>query len=188
MGLKIYAPTDKVDKKTVGFIPFEEMKIKQSVFIHFDECKEQSLRALVSKHNSKGEKQFKVVKHNDHSMYEVSCISNTADFATPVKTCKYEIVDSSPQMVSFIAKPLEGKRVYPFAELPEGKSFLVPMNEAKENSLYVACCVNGKKFDKKFHLIKHEQYGVFEIGCRPKGELKFFENSPEMKNKFGGEE
>ena len=54
---------------------------------------------------------------------------------------------------------------HPFAELPVGLSFTVPIEGTKESSLRTSASMAGKKLGKVFKVIKHLEFGVFEIGC-----------------------
>ena len=86
----------------------------------------------------------------------------------------YEIVESSPtakaKIKSFIDP--ENKQVfkntsalckYPFDELVIGQSFCVNFDDVKESSLRVNTSVKNRNTGKKFVVIKHDEFKLFEI-------------------------
>ena len=86
----------------------------------------------------------------------------------------YPIVESSPQAKAKIqpnasadvpaAEPNEHHRTkYPTDALNVGQSFTVPINEANEMSLRITASKRGKDSGKKFCVIKHAEYGCFEV-------------------------
>lgn len=176
MTTEIYQSTEKLKQKTAGTIPFEKMEINQSVFIPFDKTKEDSLRSVVSNASKRHNKIFKVVKHLEWNVYEVGCVDDTIGIGAKVE---YKIMESSPEAKLQFSNGLIGKTKYPFEELKEGFSFILPIAEAKENSLRVQCCVQSKKLNRKFVLLKHEKLGIYEIACLVTKPVQFFVNSHE---------
>lgn len=183
----IYKSPTEVKQRTPNVkIPFDKLEPGLSVFLHFTECREDSLRSLISTQNSKTEtKKFKFIKHKEKEYYEVACT-----FPVEAKAFVEErmMVESSPEAKATVVKDLDGKRKYPFAEVPEGQSFIVPFigNEVLlEKSLRVACCVQTKKLDKRFVLVKHAAHKMFEIYHKPKANVAFFTPSPEAIQKGG---
>lgn len=170
----IYLTTEKIIKSANANIPFATLEVGQSVFRSLDSYNEASIRSLVSNMNRKlAPKLFKVALHktdihdkkNGH--IEIARVLNVN--AIPV--ADLGIVTSSPGMLKIIATGLPARTIYPFEKLAERQSFVVPIPtlasdaDALQKSLQTACYVQGKKYGKKFHLIKHEEHGMFEVGC-----------------------
>lgn len=186
--------TPKVVRKENMDIPFDKLKPGQSVFRNYGEVNELSLRSKVSTNSKKYEYDFMVIKHKDRGIFEIGCVfknsvANEIDYSN-------QIVESSPEMKAQISTGLNGKRKYPFYELPEGYSFIVPIIETvdpktnevitNEKSVRVACCIQSKRLDTKFICIKHEQYKMLEVGHLPKVTPTFYESSTEMSTFFIG--
>jgi len=181
--MEIYKNTPAVNAKRGKDIPFDVLDPGQSVILHYSEIKEDSLRNIVSIRNKRyPNKQFKVCRHKDGQYYEIACIlAPDAQLDLQVK-----IVESSPEAKATILNGLPSNRSYPFFEVPEGKSFIMPFGatpEKLEKSLRVQCSVQSKKLDCKFIVLKHEKYGMFEVYHVPKKPLSFFEPSAEMQEK-----
>src|ERR1035437_7749371 len=71
----IYKSPIEVKQRTPNVkIPFNKLEPGLSVFLHFKECREDSLRSLVSTQNSKSTKKFKFIKHKEKEYYEVACV------------------------------------------------------------------------------------------------------------------
>lgn len=173
----IYKSTPEVKRKVNMNIPFDKLEPGLSVFLHFSECREDSLRSLISTQNSKGDKKFKMVKHKEREYYEVACIMNIK--TDPVEA-KYKIVQSSEEAKQVKVKT---KVKYPFNELPEGLSFILPIEGTSGESLNVQCLTQSKKLKRKFVLLKHESYGMYEVYCVPTKKPEFFQPSAEMLEK-----
>lgn len=179
IGSTIYKATpDVAETRKSMNIPFDKLEPGLSVFLHFNECREDSLRALVSNQNAKGAKRYKVIKHVEKQYYEVTCLLVVS--AERVIT-EPQIVESSEKAKSFKDETFQGKRKFPFFELPEGMSFILPIQGTNEKSLRVACCVQSKKLDKKFICVKHDDSGWFEVYNKPNKPIQFYEPSPQAK-------
>jgi hypothetical protein len=176
---QIYLTTEKAKRRPNNNIPFDRLEVNQSVFRHFDEINEASLRSLISTINSKGDKYFKVIKHKEHRQFEIARLRREISDAVVDEETK--IVESSSEAKAITAP--KSKVKYPFNEVPEGKSFILPIKGTNEVSLKVQCCNQNKKSERKFILLKHEQYGMFEVYCVPKQTLQFFQPSAEMQEK-----
>jgi len=173
--MEIYQSTELAQKKTAGEIPYELMTPGTSVFVP-DDVKEGSLRSVVSHAGRKYNKAFKVVRIKQHKVYEVACVD---DLSFAAKAA-YKIVESSPETKAKFNLELGGSKKYPFEKLTEGLSFIVPIAEGNEDSIRVQCSTWGKKLGKKFVFHKHENHGVFEIGCIPTKPIQFFPVSDEL--------
>ena len=173
---KIYLTTEKITKNANANIPFATLEVGQSVFRSLDSYNEASIRSSVSHMNRKLEpKLFKVALHKKDihdkkdGFIEIARVLNVN--AIPV--ADLGIITSSPGMLKLIANGLPARTKYPFEVLAGGQSFVVPIPtlasdaEALQKSLQTACYVQGKKYGKKFHLLKHEDHGMFEVGCIP---------------------
>ena len=173
----IYKSSEEVKRKERSVIPFKELQPGQSVFRYDREVKEASLRSLISTNNGKyDDKAFKVVHHKKEKCFEIACIMRMV-----LETdASIQIVESSDKAKKFEDGIIRGKCKFPFSEIPEGMSFILPIEGTNEKSLRVACSVNSKKLDKRFILLKHENYGMFEVYHKPKPEIKFFTPSPEI--------
>ncbi len=77
----------------------------------------------------------------------------------------YQIVQSSPQaMNSGEVKKKHSTASFPFEKLEVGQSFLVPLEDFAEQSVRNAASKAGKKFERKFSVVKHSApHNVFEI-------------------------
>lgn len=86
----------------------------------------------------------------------------------------YQIVESSPAAKAKIRSYIdpENKPVfkntnslckYPFDELVIGQSFCVNFDDVKESSLRVNTSMKNRNTGKKFTVIKHEEFKLFEI-------------------------
>lgn len=184
----IYKSPTEVKQRTPNIkVPFDKLEPGLSVFLHFNECREDSLRSLVSTQNSKSDKKFKFIKHKEKGYYEVAC-TFPVDAEAFVEESR--IVESSAEAKA--STPLTGGRVkYPFNDLPEGMSFILPIEGTNETSLRVQCCNQSKKSEHKFILLKHGNYGMFEVYCVPNkatAPLQFFQPSAEMQEKVSGYE
>jgi hypothetical protein len=77
-----------------------------------------------------------------------------------------DIVSSSPKAIETGEQeqglPEVGKVKYPFALLDKGQSFTIPIQSANRNSLKVLCHYYSKD-EKRFILIKHSEYNIYEI-------------------------
>lgn len=155
--------------------PFKTLKKGFSFIVKFGEVREETLRSAVGIANSKiKDSYFTCVKHNDLKLFEIANIGSKERKAKNM----YNIVESSPQAL-FKDNLGEGKLLYPFKDLEEGKSFIVPIADAKEKSLRTLCYTQGRKYGKKFVLIKHEESGIYEIACLKKSKPVFYDNSPQ---------
>lgn len=86
----------------------------------------------------------------------------------------YAIVECSPQARAKM-KPNNGEPVapvevnthhrskYPIDQLHVGQSFTVPLAEGNETSLRITATNRGKKSGKKFCVLKHADFGCFEV-------------------------
>jgi hypothetical protein len=52
---------------------------------------------------------------------------------------------------------------YPFDQLEIGQAFPVSFGDSLDTSLRTAATSAGKKLKKKFTVIKHKQYNVYEV-------------------------
>ena len=173
----IYQTTEDAKKKSGLQIPFKDMKPGQSIFRYEHEVQEPSLRSAISfANNGQYKFKFKVHKHKGKNYFEIMCLNNI-----DAELANCEIVESSPEAKASVV--IDGKRKYPFSEVPEGQSFVVPFTEANsgklEKSLRVACCVQTKKLDKRFVLVKHDAHKMFEVYHKPKANVAFFQPSQE---------
>lgn len=166
---KVYVTTEKIAGRKRAKIPFETLNVGESVFRDASEVKEDSLRSLISVANRKyAPKFFKVAAHKKEGYFEIARVLNVQAVAV-----EHGIVESSPMMKAIIANGLPARTIYPFEVLAERQSFVVPIPtlasdaDALQKSLQTACYVQGKKYGKKFHLLKHEEHGMFEVGCIP---------------------
>lgn len=184
----IYKTTDEANQsqRTRVAIPFDELTPGQSVFRHENEIKEASLRSMISSVNLKYEnKYFGVHKHKELKTCEIYCRAKITS-RVDAEAANPEIVESSPEAKLITDSGLSGKKCYPFFELTEGMSFIIPIGanaEKIEKSMRVACCVQSKKLGKRFVLLKHEKYSMFEVYCVPCKPLQFFQPSAEMQEK-----
>jgi hypothetical protein len=164
---KFYVTTAKIAHKEKSHIPFERLEVGQSVFRSLDIVQEASMRSLVSVANRKyAPKFFKIAIHKVEGYIEIARVLNIHAVAHDPG-----ITTSSEGMLKIIANGLPARTKYPFEVLAERQSFVVPIPtlasdaEALQKSLQTACYVQGKKYGKKFHLLKHDDYGMFEVGC-----------------------
>lgn len=175
----IYKSTPESKKRNESLsIPYDKLQPGLSVIVYFSECNEQSLRSSVSLQNAKSEKKFRIFKHKKQECFEVACVPKID--IEPEKQ-EFKIVESSPEAKAFV--DTGGKIKYPFDQLEEGKSFIVPFAEANEDSLKVQCSKWSKKTGNKFVLLKHEKYGMFEVHRVTKKKVEFFQPSAEMQEK-----
>lgn len=183
MSETFYKSSDEAKKeKESRRVPFELMKPGQSVLRYFNEVEEGSLRAVVSNYNNKCEDyRFKVIKHVKNNCYEVAClpkfINNEVDEVS-------QIVPSSPQAKEIFNLETCKRTKYPFKDLPEGMSFVVPFSCGNEESLRVQCITFSKKYKTKFALLKHDEHAIYEIYHAPKIKPDFRKPSEEMKGRF----
>lgn len=73
-------------------------------------------------------------------------------------------INSNPEQQvapTYVNKSVNTK--YPIDELEVGKAFLIPIADCKESAVRVLIATRGKKDGKKFCMLKHENYGVFEV-------------------------
>lgn len=161
-------------EKTNLKIDLGALPVGKSYKIVCVDVNEGSLRALVSAFNSKHKNKIICKKHKKLGFFE---IANIGEGDRLVAHVHYEQVKSSPQALA--KHNIGGKRIYPFADLTEGKSFIVPIADTKEKSLRTLCYVQGRKYGKKFVVIKHEQSGIYEVACLRKTKVVFYENSPQ---------
>ena len=169
---EFYETVKSLSKRKTKKFPFKELKKGFSFIVKFDEISEASIRNAVNLANSKTEgSYFSCVKHIEHKIYEVANIGSKEN----KNKGTYPTVESSPQALA--KDNLGGKTLYPFSELVEGKSFIVPFADANEKSLQTLCYVQGRKCDKKFVLIKHEESAIYEIACLKKTQPVFYGNS-----------
>lgn len=87
----------------------------------------------------------------------------------------YEIVESSPKAKAKIAADFDESKAepattndhhrvrYPFDALNVGMSFAVPMTEINELAIRNSASVRGRLTKKKFCIVKHAQFGVYEV-------------------------
>lgn len=86
----------------------------------------------------------------------------------------YPIVECSPQARAKLkpqaeqsSAPVEvnmhHRSKYPIDQLHVGQAFAVAFNEANEASLRLTASTRGKKTGKKFCVIKHADFGCFEV-------------------------
>lgn len=71
----------------------------------------------------------------------------------------YETVQSSPKATH------DGRLTskYPFRTMNVGTSFTVPYNDVRETTLRSLCSRHGKKLEKKFRLVRHDDRQIYEI-------------------------
>ena len=178
----IYKSPTEVKQRTPNVkIPFDKLEPGLSVFLHFNECREDSLRSLVSTQNSKSTKKFKFLKHKDKEYYEVACV---IPVEAEVFVDDKRIVESSAEAKASTSLT-RGRVKYPFDSIPEGMSFILPIEGTNETSLRVQCCSQSKKSESRFILLKHEKYGMFEVArvANKVTPAQFFQPSAEMQEK-----
>jgi|WetSurMetagenome_2_1015567.scaffolds.fasta_scaffold104786_5 hypothetical protein len=77
-----------------------------------------------------------------------------------------DIVETSAKALqeSETKKPgaIVGKVIYPFLQLNTGQSFIVPISEANQKSLYMLCRYHSKH-NKRFIMVKHKELNIIEI-------------------------
>lgn len=160
----------KIAESKTKDLPFEQLTEGKSFFIPFGIWEESAVRNMVSGYSARHNRTYRCVKHPEHNCFEVTVIENT-------EAVDFKIFDCSPLAKQKIG--LGGKRIYPFDELPEGKSFLLPVADVNEKSLQVACYREGKRLGRKFVMVKHEQHGLIEVAHVSKQVPEFFNSSPE---------
>lgn len=74
----------------------------------------------------------------------------------------YPIVESSPKALD-VAEDYKASSM-PFDKLEVGKSFLIPLDQLKEQSVRNAATKAAKKLGWKFSVVKHEEpNNVYEV-------------------------
>lgn len=185
MDAEVYLSTEQAKEKIQGHkpkhLPFEKLQPGLSFFVPFGLMQEGSLRGLVSAASLREKHNFKCIKLRELKVFEITVIDEEAEALT------FKICESSPMAKSEVDNGLFGKRKYPFDKLTEGKCFTLPIVGTNEKSLRTACCIQSRKFERKFVCIKHEALGIFEVACVSKQPIQFFNSSPEAIKQGGVE-
>lgn len=83
----------------------------------------------------------------------------------------YEFLNPSPQALAAADNLSNRKTKYPWASVPQGKSFAIPKSAMKWTTLKPYAIKMGKKYNRSFVVIEHEEY--WEVSC-VKHESKFY--------------
>lgn len=75
-----------------------------------------------------------------------------------------DIYDSSPAMKASKLARKGAVMKYNWLALEPGKSFQIADSQIKLGSLETLAYRTGKRYNRKFKVIHHKEYGVYEVG------------------------
>jgi hypothetical protein len=156
--------------------PFEALWIGESFAVPFADIKDRTLQ-MICQDASMGTKQFELMRHDEHSVYEVFRKDDDEQKGKEAEVRKsWEGLGEIRKSTQYIRDELDDtfweipldlqylkQLKYPFALLYIGESFFIGYDETNEVTLHQAMKRHSRRTHKQFKLVKHKDKLQYEV-------------------------